>query len=197
MNVTRPDCGHSIFKNDCVNCETLKQKWYAKLKGKNPKKPKFRDIEYGLEHPERLHEPLPVHHTDDLSEINSDDLPAIQTDYYDRALEIYHLWISDGRSKRDCFIALLFGSQDGKSGTERGIASALKAKRLRPNSRGAVRRTIAEIKNLILKKAQPHQIVEQSAVALYLLDSKPKKDEADGKTQQAPTNSSNTTRTAA
>lgn len=180
---TKPKCGHSVLKSTCIDCERFKAKWYQKIQVSDPD---WQDIEYGRENPDRLYQPVKVGISLEQIDVDPDILPVdpISPQFYDRVLEISRQWEVQGRSKRDCLIAELFGFQTGKTGTERGIAAALKSKRLRPHSRFAVRQTIKEIKALVLKIAQPHQVVEQASPALYPLDSKPNKDEANGKTTQ-------------
>lgn len=181
MSATNPTCGHQSLISNCQACERFKRQWYQKLQASDPD---FHDIEYGLENPERLYEPVDVDRVDPLT-----------TDYYDRVLEIWHRWQSQGRRKRDCVIAELLGFQNGTSGTERGISDELKRRGLRPFSRFTVRQTIEEIDGLVMKIAQPHRNVEQAesriATALYLLDSKPSKDEANGETETSVSSDSN------
>lgn len=161
-------CGHFILRSDCRHCEALKTKWYARLVASDPD---WRDIEYDTS--ELIYQPL----------ANKVASPLTQ-EYYDIVRDIYHAWVKDGRSKRDCLVAELLYLQDGHTGTERGISDQLRLRRLRPNSRGAVRRTIWEIRRLVLKKAQPHLNVEQRS-ALHLLESKPLKEEANGQTTES------------
>lgn len=173
MNPTKPECGHSSLSQRCRACRRFQQKWYAKVQAADKD---WHDIEYGLENAERLYEPVDV-----------DKVDSLTTDYYDRVLDLHHQWVNEGRRKRDCVIALLLGSQDKTSGTERGISEELRRRRLRPTSRFTVRQTIAEINAVVLKIAQGGLSEEQAgakvAHALYLLDSKPTKDEANGKTE--------------
>lgn len=172
MKSTTPRCGHFIFQSGCKCCRTLKRQWYQKLK----KDPDWRDIEYGLENPERLYEP-----------VSTPDIDPLTIDYYDRVLEVFHQWVAEGRSKRDQLVAELLGSQNGNSGTQRGISEELKARGLRPWHRNSVNRTTKEITGLVFKKDQRPLIVEQSVNnVLSLLDSKPPKDEADGQTTKDP-----------
>jgi hypothetical protein len=145
----------------------FQQKWYSKLKVADPD---WKDIEYGLDTPERLYEPCAPCNIDPLSMV-----------YYDSVMAIYHRWVKDGRTKRDCTVAELLGSQGS---AERDISNCLKSKRMKPNSRFAVRQTIKEINDLIFKKAQPYPNGEQRINALSLMDSKPKKEEPNGKTNQ-------------
>lgn len=178
MDGIKPPCGHSSLIKSCRQCTRFKKKWYGKIQAADSD---WKDIEYGLENPKRLYEPVPVEYGDATPEADQSKVDPLTTDYYDRVLNVFHLWVRQGRSKRDCLIAELLGSQHETSGTERGIAAVLKSKRLKPNSRFTVRQTIREINDLIGKIAQGHLSVEQSSHALHLLDSKPKKDEADGK----------------
>lgn len=170
-NATRPACGHSVLKADCEHCKALQKNWYSKIVEADPD---WRDIEYGLDAPERLYEPGTYKSID-----------PIATAYYNKVLDVYHLWLKEGRSKRDCIVAELLGRQEGDLGTERGIAAHLRSKRFKPNSRFTVRQTIKEINAIIFQKAQGHLSGEQSRPALSLLDSKPLKEEANGK-EQAP-----------
>jgi hypothetical protein len=152
-----------------VHCESFKTRWYRKIRAADPE---FVDIEYGLEHPERLYDP-PANSTFDSS----------ATEYSDRVLELSRFWEQQGRSRRDTVLAELYG--EGK--TVREISSALRSRRLKPRSIGAVHKTIQEIDAIVLKNEHRHLGEEQSRTrarvpALSLLDSKPKKDEADGQT---------------
>lgn len=173
-----PKCGHSSLHANCELCEKFKQHWYSKIKN-------WHDIEYGLDHPEHLYEPVSI-----------DKIDQLTTDFYDRVLDVHHTWVTAGRSKRDCLIAWLYGFQERDSGTERGIVAVLKSKNLKPNSRWTVRQTIKEIDSIVLKKAQGHLSVEQ-VHSLHPLDSKPNKDEADGKKQAIDSTTSDHNRAAA
>lgn len=111
----------------------LQEKYYRKLKKRG-----FKDIEYGRENQQRLYEPVNV------SKIN-----ALQTAYYDAVWEIYHLWVEQGRCRRDCLIAELLAAQEDDTGTLRGIAAFLRRKKIRGASKRYVQITLNEINELI------------------------------------------------
>lgn len=166
MNATKPKCGHTILRPECGACKKLLNEWYLKLKAD----PTWHDIEYGLEHPKRIYQPV------DIETISPE-----ATDYYDKVWEVFHAWTKEGRSPRDCLVAELLAKQDAETGTERGIAFVLKSKRLKPYSRFMVTKTIKEINGIVLKIGQGHLSVEQGLKALRPVDSKPIKEEANGK----------------
>lgn len=167
MNADKPDCGHAQLILECAACEQFKTRWYQKISADNV------DIEYGLEHPERLYSSV------DLS-VDPAVMAAAMA-FSDRVLELSRLWEKSGRRRRDYVLAELFG--EGK--TVREIGSELRAKRLKPRSIGAIHNTIQEINEIVLKSEHRH-LGESNArtrarvIALSPLDSKPKKDEADG-----------------
>lgn len=166
--MTAPKCGHSILRPDCKACKALLETWYAKL----AKDPEWRDIEYGLDSPQLIYQPVEL-----------DKISALTTAYYDRVWTVYHDWIKAGRSRRDCMVAELLAKQDGDTGTERGISDFLKSKRMKPNSKTSVHQTIIEINCIALKKIdQPHPSVEQAPIALRPMESTPKKEETNGQT---------------
>lgn len=172
-------CGHAIFHNECECCRDLKKKWYQRIKRADRD---WRDIEYGLESPRMLYK------TVESIDLTEDIEPEQATQsFYDFALEVYWSWVSSGRSKRECLIAELYGMQDGKSGTVRGIGLALKRKRLKPNSVREVHKVIQEIDQLIVQRKQGRLSVEQGEITFHTLESKPLKDDANGKTSQDPT----------
>lgn len=164
MSRIKPKCGHSILRPTCDSCKTLLDKWYQKLSDSDPD---WRDIEYGLNCPQLIYQP-----------INVESINPETTAYYDKIWAVYHDWIKAGRSRRDCVVAELLAKQDGDTGTLRGIAAYLKSKKLKPSSYRMVQKTINEIKAQI---SQPRPCVEQAPKALCLVESKPQKDETNGK----------------
>lgn len=181
MTGSKPKCGHSSLRPSCESCEQFKKKWYSKLKASDPD---YRDIEYGLEKPDRLYEPVNVTYgLEDPDQVAPAFIDPITTAYYDSVLTVFHQWVAEGRPKRDCLIAELLGMQEGDTGTEQGIATVLKSRRLKPNSKSAVHQTIKEINVVVWKINQPHQVVDQ-VPTLHALDSNPLKDEADGQKQE-------------
>lgn len=163
-------CGHFNLDPECVGCSKLKADWYQKLSTIDPD---WKDIEYGIDTPERLYEP-----------VDKDAIDPITTLYYDMIMSVHFEWVNKGRSKRDCLIAELLANQTGNTGTQEGIEAVLRARRLKPNSRFTVRQTIKEIHQIVLKKAKPHLCVEQ-VFSLRPMDSKPSKDDANGKTDKS------------
>lgn len=164
-------CGHLILRPSCTHCKELLKKWYLKICEADPT---WRDIEYGLDSPKLLYQPV------DLDTIN-----PLTTAYYDDVWQVYHLWTKEGRSRRDQLVAELFAKQEKDSGTERGIAAVLRSKKLKPNSRFTVRQTIKEIDTLVQEIAQGRLRVEQAPIALRLKDSKPAKEDSNGQGNQA------------
>lgn len=135
MNNEKPKCGHTNLQEDCKDCKALQKKYYSMLA-----KEGFKDVEYGLDTPELLYQPV------NIKAIN----PAA-TAYYDAVWSVYHQWVADGRSERDCTLAELLAKQEGKTGTVRGIVKYLKSKNLKPNSKRMVDKTIKEINVLVEK----------------------------------------------
>lgn len=111
----------------------LQEKFYRKIKRRG-----FKDIEYGREHQPRLYEP-----------VNISRIDPIATAYYDAVWEIYHQWVEEKRCRRDTLIAELLASQDGETGTLRGIARILRQKKMRRASKQYVQFTLNEINELI------------------------------------------------
>jgi len=127
-------CGHTtLHLTSCPHCKSLQQKYYTKIA-----KDGFKDIESGLEHPQFLYQPT------DLEAID-----PITTSYYDSIWDVYHSWVKEGRSERDCLVAELLAKQEGRTGTVRGISAVLKGKKLKPYSWVKVQKTITEIKDLV------------------------------------------------
>lgn len=119
-----------------LSYKTLKDQYYRLLKDQG-----FKDIEYGLDDPQRIYQPV------NLREINRE-----ATEYYDLVWEIYHEWSSQGRRERDLTLAELLASQQGETGTLRGISRVLKEKGLKPAAKQSVQITINEINSLIKQK---------------------------------------------
>lgn len=122
-------CGHKSLSTSCSHCLSLKNKWY--------KKTGLKDIEYGKEDG-LLCNYMHRHKVDESAMA-----------YYDAIWAVYHQWCKDGRSRRDCMVAELLATQDGETGTNRGISKFLKSKRLGPWSRRMVEITIKEIQRLV------------------------------------------------
>lgn len=168
MKSIKPPCGHSAITGGCKSCKAFLAKWYEKITKVDPN---WRDIEAGLDTPDRMYEPV------DLATINPE-----ATAYYDSVWAVHHAWVREGRSKRDCLVAELLAAQDKETGTERGISGFLRCHRLRPNSRLTVRLTIQEINTIIFKIAQGPMVVEQAPIALRQVESKPSQEETNGQT---------------
>ena len=141
----KPKCGHSTIKSDCNHCKALQKKWYSKLSDEG-----FKCIEY-------FSDTVALHDKDPdkpLSQrlyqpVNLDSINSETTDYYDLVWSVYHAWVKERRSIRDCTVAELLAKQDGDTGTTRGISAYLKANKLKPHSKRMVDKTIKEIKTLL------------------------------------------------
>ncbi len=126
---------HSRITSGCSSCKAIQKKWYAKLKADG-----FIDIEYGLDNPRFT-----------LGNVDPGQPSAeAKRTFYDLVWQVFHAWVSAGRSKRDCRVVELFAMQDGDTGTVRGISRTLKCEKLRPWSTGRVQHTLLEIKTAAL-----------------------------------------------
>lgn len=128
-------CNHTVLHRGCASCRALKSKWYGKLADEG-----FHDIEYGLERPRF------IAHVPDAGAPGTHQLQV----YYERIWQVYHVWTANGRTRRDCRVAELLASQQGDTGTVRGISRTLKAEGLYPCGTHQVQRTIREIHTLTL-----------------------------------------------
>ena len=135
MAKSNPSCGHAVFDKECPICIELQKQYYDLLKDSG-----FKDIEYGLENSERIYQPV------NLEEVNPET-----TGYYDAVWSVYHSWKAEGRSERDLLLAELLASQQGSTGTIRGIVKVLKSKGLKPSQDQSVQKTIREINSLIIE----------------------------------------------
>lgn len=129
-------CNHNRLTRGCESCETVKRYWYKKLKSTG-----FHDIEGGLSYPRFTgHTPNPTTERAEGHEV-----------FYNQVWLVYHKWVEEKRSRRDCLIAELYAAQEKGTGTVRGIMGVLKSKGLSPHCSEAVQRTLQEIRQAILQ----------------------------------------------
>ena len=127
-------CNHNRFTRNCRSCAALRRQWYERLRREG-----FTDIEYGRENARFT-----------AQKVDPGSPTAVQsTAFYDQVWEIYHTWVAHGRRARDCRVAELYATQDGDTGTVRGIARILRSECLAPWSTNKVQETLDEIRRAV------------------------------------------------